>query len=151
MFVYKYFFLFILDILIPRFITEAYACTSIEENGEDFLLPALPAHLVNKGEEFEGVVTLKYFSLFGFGLFEKVIGDGRDFVYPARGVECYSRRSQKYIVQYVDEEAKKLTLRLEGSANLQHEVLFEEWFLDYFCLAGEPMDISEGEDTLPPQ
>jgi hypothetical protein len=68
----------ILDILIPRFITEDVALVECDEGYEI----ACSMKDVQPWEDFHGVVTMQCFNFFGFGLFPKKVGHVREFINP---------------------------------------------------------------------
>lgn len=60
----------LLDILIPRFITEEVACIDVG----DHLEIMCSASDLQPGEHCDSIVTVQTFNLLGFGLFPKVVG-----------------------------------------------------------------------------
>lgn len=74
----------ILDILIPRFITERVAL--IDANGQLEIACALSN--VRPNERFDGIATIRSFNLAGFALFPKMV-DG-----PTHG-QCNSTRATR--------------------------------------------------------
>ena len=74
----------LLDILIPRFMTENAAVdnTYCDHCDNPHLVAICCMDDVEPGEEFEGIVTMSFFNLFGFALFPKQVGDVRPWVNP---------------------------------------------------------------------
>lgn len=65
----------ILDVVIPRFITEDVALEyNDEQEGWDIVCPVKN---IQEGEEFEAFATVKSFNLFGYGLFPRMVGEVR--------------------------------------------------------------------------
>lgn len=59
------------DIVIPRFITEDSAVTwSVQDERYEIVCSMLD---VLEHERFDGIVTVKTFNFFGFGLFPKAV------------------------------------------------------------------------------
>ena len=65
----------ILDILLPRFITEEVA---LRDDGDHLVIACALAD-VKAGEEFPAIATVRAFNLFGLALFPKMIGEPRDW------------------------------------------------------------------------
>lgn len=80
----------LLDILIPRFITEEVALT----DAGDHLEIACSMADVKPGERFAAVATVRTLNLFGLGLFPTMIGEPRewpgDYTDPRNGTETWS-------------------------------------------------------------
>lgn len=69
----------LLDLLVPRFITEDVAIDGNAQNGYSVVCCMED---VDPGEQFSGIATIRCFNLFGFALFAKQIGDIRPWVNP---------------------------------------------------------------------
>ena len=74
----------LLDILVPRFITEDVACFEgyCDHCDELHLIPECPLSHVEPGERFDAIVPISCFNLFGWALFTKAAGEPRPFVNP---------------------------------------------------------------------
>lgn len=74
----------LLDILIPRFITEDAAAEleRCEHCDGPHYFPVCALADVKPGEVFDGIITIRGFNLFGWVLFSRLVGDPRPFVNP---------------------------------------------------------------------
>lgn len=74
----------LLDILVPRFITEDYALMNgyCDDCDEPHLMPICAMEHVEPGEEFDAIVTMSCFNLFGWALFPRMVGEVRPWVNP---------------------------------------------------------------------
>lgn len=74
----------VLDILLPRFVTEDVACVEdyCGHCDELHLIPVCPLAHVDPGERFDAIVPISCFNLFGWALFSKQVGEPREFVNP---------------------------------------------------------------------
>lgn len=66
----------ILDVLIPRFMTEEVA---LADTGDSYVIACSVVDL-EPGEIPDAVATMRIFNLFGFALFPKMIGEPRPYV-----------------------------------------------------------------------
>ena len=60
----------ILDILIPRFITEKVAANCLDDGT---LQPICSVHDLTPHDRYDCIVTVRAFNLFGFGLFARMV------------------------------------------------------------------------------
>lgn len=65
----------LLDVVIPRFITEDVALEYDDERGGWDIVCSVKD--IQEGEEFEAFATVKSFNLFGYGLFPRMVGEVR--------------------------------------------------------------------------
>jgi hypothetical protein len=74
----------LLDILIPRFVTEDVACLEVicDHCDELHLLPVCSMESVEPGEVFDAIVPFSCFNLFGWVLFSRPVGEPMPFVNP---------------------------------------------------------------------
>lgn len=63
----------LLDIIVPRFITEDVA---LEFDGDHYMVVCCMAD-VRPGERFDGIGTMRTFNLFGVAIFPKHVGEVR--------------------------------------------------------------------------
>lgn len=73
------------DCYLPRFITEDVVCRIISrrDTGSEYLDTVemvKPLHWVEPGEDFDYIVTLRFFNLFGRAIFTQHIGEPRHFI-----------------------------------------------------------------------
>ncbi|AIM51341.1 hypothetical protein HQ81_0190 [Dickeya phage phiDP23.1] len=76
------FFIFLLDILIPRFIKEEVAFGLLGETEDpeiDEYYPMCALKDIEEGEDVAMIGTMRSFNLFGFALFPKLIGELRPY------------------------------------------------------------------------
>ncbi|AYN55392.1 hypothetical protein [Dickeya phage Coodle] len=76
------FLLFLLDVLVPRFIEEVVAfgmCDDSEDPDVYEYYPMCALKDIAEGEEVAAVGTMRSFNLFGFALFPKLIGELRPY------------------------------------------------------------------------
>jgi len=64
--------------IIPRFITDDAAVSLVGFSYE----PICSMNDIKPGEEFDGIITMSFYSFFGFALFARQIGDVRPWVNP---------------------------------------------------------------------
>ncbi|MNO80850.1 hypothetical protein D3C76_720700 [compost metagenome] len=78
----------LLDILVPRFITEDVALINAycDDCDHPHLMPVCCLADVDPDEEFDAIGTMSCFNLFGWALFAKLVGDVRPWVNPHDGV-----------------------------------------------------------------
>jgi len=67
--------LYVLDICIPRFIDDEVALQDVGDHME--IVCSMKD--VQNGESFDGIATMRGFNLFGFMLFNKMVGEVRPF------------------------------------------------------------------------
>lgn len=74
----------ILDILVPRFITEDAAAevTFCGHCDEPHPQPVCSMLDIQPGEQFDGIITMRFFNLFGLTLFQRWDGVMRPWVNP---------------------------------------------------------------------
>lgn len=73
----------LLDVLVPRFLTEDVACMVVDgHDGTSYLVPICPLAHVRPGEVFDVTVRTQTFNLFGFALFPRPVSEPRPFVNP---------------------------------------------------------------------
>ncbi|WP_395503073.1 hypothetical protein [Ectopseudomonas mendocina] len=86
----------LLDILLPRFITEEVALT----DAGDHLEIACSMADVKPGERFAAVATVRTLNLFGMGLFPTLIGEPREwpakYQDPRNGTEIWSANGEDW-------------------------------------------------------
>ncbi|MEN6549433.1 MAG: hypothetical protein ABFE07_25590 [Armatimonadia bacterium] len=68
----------LLDIVIPRFLTEDVC---VLWDGETYEIVCCLADACD-GEEFDGIATMRCFNLFGIGLFPSFVGEVRPWQKP---------------------------------------------------------------------
>lgn len=76
---------FLLDLLLPRFITEDAAAqiTYCDQCANPHPMPVCSMADVRPGEVFDGIITMRSFNLFGFAIFARFDMDSlRPFVNP---------------------------------------------------------------------
>jgi hypothetical protein len=70
----------ILDIVIPRFVTEDVAVKQVGRSSMHEIVCSMKD--IRPRERFDGIATYRMFNLFGFGFFQKQIGEVRPWANP---------------------------------------------------------------------
>lgn len=76
-----YFLFRLLDLLVPRFITEDVVYFNGDDEGGEYYEFQFPLALVMPGERFDGIALVRSFTWLGFAFFTKII-EQRPFINP---------------------------------------------------------------------